>query len=80
VLQAVGGHFSGSVAVLFDCGHLLCDACGLLAVLTASRMAVRTPTPVMTFGFQRAGLLQVFSLNKNSFINFVEKLFYNFIV
>ncbi|XP_018028137.1 zinc transporter 4-like [Hyalella azteca] len=54
VLQAAGSQFSGSLAVLFDCGHLLCDVCGLLAVLAASRVAARSPTPVMTFGFQRA--------------------------
>ncbi|KAF2367757.1 Cation efflux protein [Trinorchestia longiramus] len=57
LLQAIGSWVSGSVAVLYDSGHLLCDSCGLLAVLAASKTAQKLPSQRFTFGYLRAEVL-----------------------
>jgi len=41
LVELVGGLWSGSLALLADCGHLLTDAAALLFSLAANRMAQR---------------------------------------
>jgi len=57
VIEAVVGLLAGSLALLADAGHMATDALGLGLALLAVRMAGRTPTVQLTFGWQRAEVL-----------------------
>src|SRR5690606_30665822 len=45
-VQAVGGWFSGSLALIADAGHMVSDAAALLLALIAYRVARRAPDMV----------------------------------
>lgn len=57
VVQAVGGWFSGSLALIADSGHMVSDAAALLLALIAYRVAARSPDAVRTYGFHRVRVL-----------------------
>ncbi|HET9870636.1 MAG TPA: cation diffusion facilitator family transporter, partial [bacterium] len=57
VLEAVGGVWSGSLALLSDAGHMLTDLAALLISLTAMILAERPASPTHTFGLARLEVL-----------------------
>lgn len=56
-VQAAGGWFSGSLALIADAGHMVSDAAALLLALIAYRVARRVPDMVRTYGFHRVRVL-----------------------
>lgn len=56
-VEAVGGIWTGSLALLADAGHMLTDVGGLVLSLIAIRLASRPATPQRTFGLYRAEIL-----------------------
>lgn len=56
-VQAVGGWWSGSLALIADAGHMLSDAAALLLALIAYRIAARAPDKLRTYGFHRVRVL-----------------------
>lgn len=57
VVQAVGGWFSGSLALIADSGHMVSDAAALLLALIAYRVAARAADETRTYGFHRVRVL-----------------------
>ncbi|HWL53420.1 MAG TPA: cation diffusion facilitator family transporter [Chthoniobacteraceae bacterium] len=57
VVQAIGGWWSGSLALIADAGHMVSDAAALLLALVAYRLAARSPDAVRTYGFHRVRVL-----------------------
>ncbi|MFH0737887.1 MAG: cation diffusion facilitator family transporter [Candidatus Micrarchaeota archaeon] len=53
IVQLIGWHYSNSLALLGDTGHVLSDALSIGASLTAMWLAMRAPTSRRTFGFHR---------------------------
>lgn len=60
VIEAIGGIFTNSLALLADAGHMLSDAGALGLSLFAVWMSARPPTPQKTFGYYRAEILAAF--------------------
>jgi cobalt-zinc-cadmium efflux system protein len=60
LVELVGGLWSGSLALLADCGHLLTDAAALLFSLAANRMAQRPVSARHSFGLARAEVIAAF--------------------
>ena len=58
LVELVGGLWSGSLALLADCGHLLTDAAALLFSLAANRMAQRPVSARHSFGLARAEVME----------------------
>ena len=56
-VQAVGGWFSGSLALIADAGHMVSDAAALLLALIAYRVARKAPDMARTYGFHRVRVL-----------------------
>ncbi len=57
VVEAVGGYFTRSLALLSDAGHMLADT-GALAIALAARVVARKPRSALrTFGYRRAEVL-----------------------
>ncbi|MES2666647.1 MAG: cation diffusion facilitator family transporter [Pseudomonadota bacterium] len=56
-VQAVGGWFSGSLALIADSGHMVSDAAALLLALIAYRVAARAADATRTYGFHRVRVL-----------------------
>lgn len=56
-IQAVGGWFSGSLALIADSGHMVSDAAALLLALIAYRVAAREADATRTYGFHRVRVL-----------------------
>ena len=56
-VQALGGWFSGSLALIADAGHMVSDAAALLLALIAYRVARRAPDMARTYGFHRVRVL-----------------------
>ena len=52
--EAVGGWWTGSLALLSDAGHMLTDACALLLGALAAWMARRPPSQRHSYGLGRA--------------------------
>lgn len=57
VTEALGGLWTGSLALLADAAHMLSDAAALGLSLFAVRIARRPPTAERTFGFYRTEIL-----------------------
>lgn len=57
IVQAVGGWFSGSLALIADSGHMVSDAAALLLALIAYRVARRPVDSTRTYGFHRVRVL-----------------------
>lgn len=60
VAEAVGGWWSGSLALVADAGHMLVDAAALMLALLAVRMAQRPADARRTFGYGRMEVLAGF--------------------
>lgn len=56
-IQAAGGWFSGSLALIADSGHMVSDAAALLLAVIAYRVAARAPDATRTYGFHRVRVL-----------------------
>jgi cobalt-zinc-cadmium efflux system protein len=56
-VEAVGGWWYGSLALLADAGHMLSDAAALVVTVLALRLARLPPSPSRTWGYQRAEVL-----------------------
>jgi len=57
IAEAVGGWWTGSLALLADAGHMLSDVFALAMSAVAIRIAQRPPTPSRTYGFYRTEIL-----------------------
>lgn len=57
LVEAIGGWWTGSLALLADAGHMLSDAGALVLVLFALRIARRPADPRRTYGYHRAEVL-----------------------
>jgi hypothetical protein len=53
--EALGGYFSGSLAIMTDAAHMLSDFASYAISLSSMWLAERKPTKKMSFGFHRAG-------------------------
>jgi cobalt-zinc-cadmium efflux system protein len=56
-VEAAGGWFTGSLALLADAGHMVTDAVALAAAWLATRWSQRPPTARMSYGYRRAEVL-----------------------
>ena len=57
IIQAIGGWWSGSLALIADSGHMVSDAAALLLALVAYRIARRAADATRTYGFHRVRVL-----------------------
>ncbi len=57
VAEAIGGWWTGSLALLADAGHMLADVAALMLALMAVWFAARPATPNKTFGYYRLEIL-----------------------
>lgn len=57
VVEALGGWWSGSLALLSDAGHMLSDALALGMAAMAARLAARPPSARHSYGLVRAEVL-----------------------
>lgn len=57
LVEAVGGWWAGSLALIGDAGHMLTDSTALLLSYFAARLARRPPSPRMTYGWRRAEVM-----------------------
>lgn len=57
VVEALGGWFSGSLALIADAGHMLTDAMALGLTWIAFRLGRRGPDTRRTFGYRRVEVL-----------------------
>lgn len=57
VVEAVGGWFAGSLALLSDAGHMITDSTSLAIGAFAAWLAMRPPSRRHSFGLQRAEIL-----------------------
>jgi cobalt-zinc-cadmium efflux system protein len=60
LVEAAGGWWSGSLALLSDAGHMLTDAAALGLALFANRIAARPPTRRASYGYARAEVIAAF--------------------
>jgi cobalt-zinc-cadmium efflux system protein len=60
LVELAGGLWSGSLALLADCGHLVTDAAALLFSLAANRLAQRPASERHSFGLARAEVIAAF--------------------
>jgi len=60
IVEAVGGWWSGSLALLSDAGHMLTDAAALGLALFALRIAARPPSRRASYGYARAEVIAAF--------------------
>lgn len=57
LVQAVGGLWAGSLALIADAGHMVSDAAALALALIAYRVARRAADATRTYGFHRVRVL-----------------------
>jgi cobalt-zinc-cadmium efflux system protein len=57
VVEAIGGHVTGSLALLADAGHMLSDVAAIALSIAALWIARRPPTTRRTFGYYRMEIL-----------------------
>src|SRR5438067_673072 len=57
VAEAMGGWWTGSLALMADAGHMLADVAALMLALMAVWFAARPATPNKTFGYYRLEIL-----------------------
>jgi cobalt-zinc-cadmium efflux system protein len=60
LVELIGGLWSGSLALLADCGHLVTDAGALLFSLAANRLAQRAASERHSYGLARAEVIAAF--------------------
>lgn len=57
LIEAIGGWFSGSLALVADASHMLTDSMALLFAFLAAKFAGKDPTSTFTFGWLRLPIL-----------------------
>jgi cobalt-zinc-cadmium efflux system protein len=57
IVEAIGGVWTGSLALLADAGHMLADDASLALALLALWIARKPPTPERSYGYRRAEIL-----------------------
>ncbi len=60
LVELIGGLWSGSLALLADCGHMVTDAGALLFSLAANKVAQRPASERHSFGLARAEVIAAF--------------------
>jgi len=60
VVEAVGGWWAGSLALISDAGHMATDAASFVVALIAQFVARRPPSAQASFGYARAEVLAAF--------------------
>lgn len=60
VVEAVGGWWAGSLALLSDAGHMVTDVAALAVALFAQHLAERPPSRQASYGYARAEVLAAF--------------------
>jgi cobalt-zinc-cadmium efflux system protein len=60
VIEAVGGWWAGSLALLSDAGHMVTDVAALAIALFAQHLAERPPSRRASYGYARAEVLAAF--------------------
>lgn len=60
IVEAVGGWWAGSLALLSDAGHMVTDVAALSIALIAQRLAQRPPSRRASYGYARAEVLAAF--------------------
>jgi cobalt-zinc-cadmium efflux system protein len=60
LIEAAGGLYAGSLALIADAGHMLTDAAALALAWVAFRLARRPADPRRSFGYHRAQVLAAF--------------------
>src|SRR5437762_2191642 len=60
IVEAVGGWWAGSLALLSDAGHMVTDVAALSIALIAQRLALRPPSQRASYGYARAEVLAAF--------------------
>lgn len=60
IAEAIGGWWTGSLALVADAGHMLADAGALTLALMAVWFSARPATPGKTFGYYRLEILAAF--------------------
>ena len=61
ILQALGGLFSGSLALLADSGHMLSDTAALALAWFAFRLASKPADSKRSYGYHRFQILAAFT-------------------
>lgn len=59
-IEAIGGWWAGSLALLSDAGHMATDVAALSIALIAQRLAQRPPSRRASYGYARAEVLAAF--------------------
>jgi cobalt-zinc-cadmium efflux system protein len=59
-VEAIGGWWAGSLALLSDAGHMVTDVAALSIALIAQRLAQRPPSRRASYGYARAEVLAAF--------------------
>ncbi len=60
LVEAAGGWYAGSLALISDAGHMVTDAAAFLVALIAQAVAQRPPTRGASYGYARAEVLAAF--------------------
>ena len=60
VVEAVGGWYAGSLALISDAGHMVTDAASFVVALIAAAVARRPPSQRASYGHGRAEVLAAF--------------------
>ena len=60
LVEALGGWFAGSLALISDAGHMVTDAASFVVALIAATVAARAPTRRASYGYARAEVLAAF--------------------
>jgi cobalt-zinc-cadmium efflux system protein len=60
IVEAIGGWFAGSLALLSDAGHMITDAAALGLAIFAASIARRPPSARASYGYGRAEVLAAF--------------------
>lgn len=61
VVEAIGGWLTGSLALVADAGHMLTDTISLALAWYAFRLARRSATPQLSYGFHRVKTLVAYT-------------------
>src|SRR4051812_27261288 len=60
LIEAVGGWYAGSLALISDAGHMVTDAAAFMIALIAQAVAQRPPSRRASYGYARAEVLAAF--------------------
>lgn len=60
VVEAIGGWYAGSLALMSDAGHMVTDAAALGVAMFAQKVAQRPPSARASYGYARAEVLAAF--------------------